>query len=94
MEMVSLLSHQFVDLMAQVRLRQVHHNATPESTYHKPFQALAQAFWQASQASFQPQRESGCYWLLGLAVGESVAAGAGVTLKVSRRSFQESPSRT
>jgi hypothetical protein len=36
----------------------------------------------------------GCYWLLGVAVGDGVAAGAGNALKVSIRSFQVSPSRT
>jgi hypothetical protein len=39
-------------------------------------------------------RGSGCYWLLGLAVGDGVAAGAGAMLKVSIRVFQVSPSRT
>jgi len=33
------------------------------------------------------------YWLLGLAVGDGVAAGAGVVLKVRFRIFQSSPSR-
>jgi hypothetical protein len=37
---------------------------------------------------------SGRYWLVGLAVGDDVAAGGGVTLKVSIRIFQVSPSRT
>jgi hypothetical protein len=37
---------------------------------------------------------SGRYWLLGLGVGDVVAAGGGVTLKVSIRIFQVSPSRT
>jgi hypothetical protein len=36
----------------------------------------------------------GCYWLLGVVVGDGVAAGAGNALKVSIRSFQVSPSRT
>jgi len=47
-------------------------------------------------ADLTPERvpESGFYWLLGLAVGDGVAVGAGVTLKVSRRIFQVSPSRT
>ena len=38
-------------------------------------------------------RGSGCYWLLGLAVGDGVAAGAGVVFQVSIRIFQVSPSR-
>jgi hypothetical protein len=37
---------------------------------------------------------SGCYWLLGLAVGDDVAAGAGVMTGVSIKNFQVSPSRT
>ncbi len=38
-------------------------------------------------------RKSGCYWLPGLAVGDGVAAGAGVWFQVSMRIFQTSPSR-
>jgi hypothetical protein len=37
---------------------------------------------------------SGCYWLLGVAVGDGVAAGRGCSLRVNRRIFQASPSRT
>jgi len=33
----------------------------------------------------------GCYWLLGVVVGDGVAAGPGNALKVSIRSFQVSP---
>jgi hypothetical protein len=38
-------------------------------------------------------RRSGCYWLLGVVVGDGVAAGAGVLLKHSIRMFQSLPSR-
>ena len=34
-----------------------------------------------------------CYLLLGVGVGDGVAAGAGALLKVSIRIFQSSPSR-
>ncbi len=39
--------------------------------------------------------KSECYWLLGLAVGDGVAAGggAGVTFQASTRFFQVPPSR-
>src|SRR4029077_16576602 len=36
-------------------------------------------------------RGSGCYWLLGLAVGDSVAVGGGVMFQVSIRIFRSSP---
>jgi|ERR1700730_254323 hypothetical protein len=36
----------------------------------------------------------GCYWSLGVVVGNGVAAGAGVTLEISNRFFQTPPSRT
>jgi hypothetical protein len=39
-------------------------------------------------------RSSGCYWLLGVVVGNGAATGAGVVLKHSIRIFQSSPSRT
>ena len=35
-----------------------------------------------SEVNLSPRR-SGCYWLLGVFVGDGVAAGGGVTLKVS-----------
>jgi hypothetical protein len=37
---------------------------------------------------------TGCYWLLGVAVGDGVVAGAGVTLLMSIRFFQTPSSRT
>jgi hypothetical protein len=85
---------QVVLILWHLRARSVTHNVIAPVLGFSAAGALAVRAKALVRIGFQSViARIRCYWLLELAVGDGVAAGAGVTFEVSIRIFQSSPSR-